>query len=64
MAGTPYGELPLLALSRALEGESAEAAALVAVLDPSGLDAVHQVQAWLAAHQPRVPVEIGAPPGP
>lgn len=39
-----------------------EAAALVAVLDPSGLDAVHQVQAWLAAHQPRVPVEIGAPP--
>ena len=43
-------------------GITPEAAALVAVLDPSGLDAVHQVQGWLAAHQPRVPMEVGAPP--
>jgi ribosomal protein S18 acetylase RimI-like enzyme len=30
LAGTPYAELPLLALNRALEGESDEALALVA----------------------------------
>ncbi|KRB74071.1 hypothetical protein ASE01_18950 [Nocardioides sp. Root190] len=43
-------------------GISPQAASLLTVLDPSAAIALQQVEAWLEAHRPDVPLEVGAPP--
>ncbi len=43
-------------------GISAPAAALTVVIGAAALEPLHELLAWVGAHRPDVPVEVGAPP--